>query len=223
MKGIDPVLRGAFRVLVAVMIAAAFGTAEAAAVREDAVTRTAAQPGMSGGSSLPMIEIPAWQARWELARTLVALKRYEEALSEFQKVLKVKPDLAEARIDMAKVLYWTGRPGEALAELTAVPARLLGDPETLLLADLCRAEKRYEESRPLYTGYLKSHPDDQAARLRLAEMLSWMKQYEASLAEYEKILATRPDDVQLRRRYAQVLIWASRYDDAARELRKTLR
>ncbi|MCE5280679.1 MAG: tetratricopeptide repeat protein [Deltaproteobacteria bacterium] len=229
MKGIDRVIRGVSKALVAVMIVAAFGGAEAAGERGEAVPGQATQPGTSGvrttnsGGPLSLGEIPAWQARLELARTLMILKRYEESLAEFRKVLKVKPDLTAARIEMAKVLYWTGRPREALAELSAVPAGLLGDPEMLLLADLYRIEKRYEEARPLYTGYLKGHPDDQAARLRLAEMLSWMKQYEASLAEYEKILAARPDDIQVRRRYAQVLIWASRYDEAVRELRKTLR
>jgi tetratricopeptide (TPR) repeat protein len=215
--------------LVAVMLLLPVGGGAAAGDR-DAAARAAKEPavtavekGPTGGGRISPGEIPAWQARWELARTLTYLKRYEESLGEYRKLLQQKPDLSAARAEMANVLFWAGRPKEALAELERIPSGSLGDRDSVLMADLYAAEKRYEQARPLYAEYLNRHPDDQAVRLKLAQLLSWTKQYEASLTEYEKILKARPEDVQVRRKYAQVLLWASRYGEAAAELRKTLR
>jgi len=56
----------------------------------------------------PGEEIPDWVARWELARVLSYAKRYDESITEYEKVLKEKPDLTEAKLEMAKVLFWKG-------------------------------------------------------------------------------------------------------------------
>jgi len=170
----------------------------------------------------PGEEIPDWLARWELARVLSYVKRYDESIAEYQKVLKEKPGLMEARIEMAKVLFWKGDQTGASNILESVPAKDMTGDAKVLMADLFVAQKEYAKAGPLYRDYLESHPEDQAVRLKLADMLSWQKKYDASLAEYRKILKARPDDIQVRRRYAFVLIWAGKHADAAAELKKTL-
>lgn len=191
-------------------------------------------PAMGGGPSpaesqkveptqvAPGEEIPDWLARLELARVLSYMKRYDESIAEYQKVLKDKPDLTEARIEMAKVLFWKGDQQAAARMLEAVPAKDMTGETKVLMADLLVAQKDYVKAEPLYRSYLKSHPEDQAVRLKLADMLSWQKKYDASLAEFQKILKARPNDVQVRRRYAFVLIWAGRHAEAAADLKKTL-
>lgn len=170
----------------------------------------------------PGEDIPDWVARWELARVLSYMKRYDESIAEYQKVLKDKPDLTEARIEMAKILFWKGDQQAAARMLEAVPAKDMTGETKVLMADLLVAQKDYVKAEPLYRSYLDNHPEDQAVRVKLADMLSWQKKYDASLAEYQKILKARPDDVQVRRRYAFVLIWAGRHAEAAAELKKTL-
>lgn len=59
-------------------------------------------------------EIPDWIARWELAKVLSYLKRYDESIIEYKKLIKEKPDLSEAKIEMANVLVWQGKQNEAL-------------------------------------------------------------------------------------------------------------
>jgi len=167
-------------------------------------------------------EIPEWQARWELARLLSYEKRYEESLKEYRLVLAQKPDLQEAKLEMAKVLSWAGRGAEALPILKSAPLEALDDPARLTLADLLISQKQYRPAEEILVGHLSRHPDDQAARLKLAELLSWDKRYDASLAEFRRILADRPDDIQVRRKYAFVLIWDGQREQAAAELRKTL-
>lgn len=168
-------------------------------------------------------EIPDWLARWELARVLSHIKRYDESLIEYRKLIREKPALVEARIEMANVLFWQGKMSDALRELEAIPTKEMTDKTRVLMADLYVVQKKYSLAESLYRSYLDKNRDDLKVRLKLAETLSWSKKYEASLGEYEKILKARPSDVQVRRKYAFVLIWAGRHADAARELRSTVK
>ncbi|MCX7668009.1 MAG: tetratricopeptide repeat protein, partial [Atribacterota bacterium] len=86
-------------------------------------------------------EIPDWLARWELARVLSYVKRYEEAVSEYRKLIREKPNLAEARIELANVLFWQGKKEQALKEMEAVPSGAMSDKAKVLMADLYAAQK----------------------------------------------------------------------------------
>lgn len=174
------------------------------------------------GSNVPVDEIPDWQARLELARLLSYVKRYDESLAEYQKVLKEKPDLVDARLEMAAVLYWSGHAGEALNLLEQTPPEQLNADSRLLLADIYVTQKHYDLAEPIYREHLRTHPDDLAVRLKLAELLGYTKDYPQSIKEYQLILKERPDDIQVRRQYALVLSWAGRHAEAIAELRKTL-
>lgn len=166
--------------------------------------------------------IADWQARWDLARALSYLKRYDESLAEYRKILAERPDDAAIRQDYGQVLLWAGRAEEAAAELARVPASQLTPTAALALADTLVARRQYGEAEAIYRKQLEREPGDQLTRLKLAEILSWTKRYDESLARYREILAALPDDEQVRRRYALVLLWAGRADEAAAELRRTL-
>ena len=170
----------------------------------------------------PGEEIPDWVARWELAKVLSYMKRYDESVTEYEKLLKEKPDLVDAKVELANVLFWKGDDKAAIKTLEQIPPKDITGETKVLMADLFVTQKDYGKAEPLYRAHLDSHPEDQAVRLKLAEMLSWQKKYDASLTEYRKILKARPDDIQVRRRYAFVLIWAGKHSEAASELKKTL-
>lgn len=166
--------------------------------------------------------IPDWQARLELARLLSYMKKYDESVAEYAKVLKEKPGSIEARAEMGQVLFWSGQRDEALKTLEQVPPEKLDDRTRTVLADLYGAQKQYDRAEALYRDYLDKHPEDWGTRLKLAELLSWSKRYRESLAQFEIILRARPDDLQVRRKYALVLSWAGRKAEAIKELRQTL-
>ncbi|MBF0100455.1 MAG: tetratricopeptide repeat protein [Desulfobacterales bacterium] len=168
-------------------------------------------------------EIPDWKARWELAKVLSYLKRYKESIFEYEKLLKEKPDLIEAKCEMANVLFWNGEQDKAIAVFRQIPEEKLDDKSKLFIADAYVAQKNYDKAEPIYRSYLEKHPEDAKARLKLAEMLSWQKRYDESIAQYEMILKTVPNDIQIRRKYAFVLIWADKQTQAAEELKKTLK
>lgn len=170
----------------------------------------------------PGEEIPDWLARWELAKVLSHAKRYDESILQYQKLLREKPGLSEARIEMANVFYWKGDKAKALEILEKLPPKDVDKDGRLLMADIYVADKAYEKAEQIYRAHVKEHPDDLTVQLKLADMLSWAGKYDESLRAYENILEKRPDDTQVRRRYAFVLIWAGRHEDAAGELKKTL-
>jgi tetratricopeptide (TPR) repeat protein len=167
-------------------------------------------------------QVPEWKARWELARVLSYAKRYGEAVDEYQKVLKEKPDLHEAKIEMAKTLFWMGKKDEALRALEEVPVAKLDGQARSALAEIYISQKRYDRAEPLLRDLVAKDPKDHRARLKLAELLSWNKRYKESIDEYEAILSDLPDDKQVRRKYGLVLMWSGRHGDAAAQLRKTL-
>lgn len=167
-------------------------------------------------------QVPEWKARWELARVLSWTKRYKESITEYQKILKEKPQLYEAKIEMANVLYWMGKNEEALHALEEVPVGKLDVRAQTTLAEIYIAQKRYDKAEPLLRGVIVKDPKDYRARLKLAEMLSWNKRYRESIAEYETILNDLPEDKQVRRKCGLVLMWSGRHSDAAAQLRKTL-
>jgi len=167
-------------------------------------------------------EIPDWKARWELARLLSYVKRYEESLAEYGKVLKERPDLLEAKLEMATVYAWKGQPDKAFEILGPIPLERIPEDKKVLVADLYTARKEYGKAEPIYRRHLESHPEDLKTRLKLAEILSWTRRYRESLSEYGTILKARPDDIQVRRKYAFVLSWSGRHADAIAELRRTL-
>lgn len=170
----------------------------------------------------PSGDIPDWMARLELARLLSYVKRYGESVEEYRKVLAEKPDMSEAKAEMARVLMWSGKSEEARSLLDSISPGELSGEDKMLMADLFVMRKDYPKAEAIYRELLTASPEDQAVRLRLAEVLSWTKRYGESIPLYEKILEALPDDVQVRRRYAQVLSWAGKQQDAIREYRRAL-
>ncbi len=168
-------------------------------------------------------DIPDWQARWELARLLSYAGRYNESLTEYGKVVQEKPDLWEAKIEMAQVFFWNGQLRDASKVLEEIPVEYTDEKAKLLMADLYVAQKAFDKAEPFYRAYLKSHSEDYEVGVKLADVLSWSKRYEEAIVLYRDILNARPNDVQIRRKYAYVLIWAGRQSEAAVELRKSLR
>jgi len=202
----------------------ALGAVAPATAQPDAPTPAAPPRSEAAPPDLPPLgeAIADWQARWELARLLSYVQRYDESLAEYRTLLAQRPELDQARLEMAKVLFWAGRPDQARQVFEDLPATSMDRDAVLALADLYASDKQYGRAETLLRDLLKRSPDDDEAHYRLAEVLSWAGDYDASLDIYRDLLRTRPDDVQLRRKYAFVLIWSGQRDQAIMELRRSL-
>ncbi|MBF0121308.1 MAG: hypothetical protein HQK79_20940 [Desulfobacterales bacterium] len=167
-------------------------------------------------------EIPDWKARWELAKVLSYTKNYKESIIEYEKVLKEKPDLKEAKLEMVKILLWSGESAKATKILSELPGGDLDDELKVAMADIYIAKKDYSKAEIIYLEYIKKHPADYKTLLKFADMLSWMKKYNESITRYQEILKALPNDNEVRKKYGQVLVWAGKYDEAIKELKKAL-
>jgi tetratricopeptide (TPR) repeat protein len=150
------------------------------------------------------------------------VKRSKESESEYRKLLAEKPDLIEAKVELAATLYWAGRKDEGVRLLEGISPAQLSEEGQAVFARLLIAQGRAREAIPLLKTYLEKNPDDDAMRVKYAEALSWNKAYPESLAEYERVLKKHAENAQVRRRYGMVLMWAGKYAEAADELKKTL-
>jgi len=201
------------------LIASVLATATCSLAKE---SQTLTQPDAGLPGLTPSEVIPDWVARWELARCLTILKRYDEAIADYQILLKGKPELHKARLECAQALVWSDKKTEADTLLEKINASQLTLPEQGALADLYVILKKYALAAPLYRTVLAATPEDHKTRLKLAEMLSWEKKYAEALTEYMTLLKALPEDQQIRRTYALVLIWNGQHEAAIPELRKTL-
>lgn len=167
-------------------------------------------------------QITNWEARLEYAKLLTNLKRYDESLIQYHKLLDEKPGSIEIRLDIAQVLYYQGKPKEALELLEKIPPKHMNDKTLLMMAEIYVSIKEYAKGESILREELKKMPDNNWIKFKLAELLSWQKRYPESIQLYEQIVNSAPEDIQVRRKYAMVLMWMGEESKAAEELEKTL-
>lgn len=163
------------------------------------------------------------ETRLEYARVLSYMKKYDESVQEYQKVLKDNPNLVEAKVELAKVYYYQGKYTEALQGINALPKNEKTAEIEFLLADIYLVQKDYTEAEEIYKKLLTELPDkNDIILLKLAEIYSWQKKYPESLSIYEELVNKHPNDIQLQRKYAMVLMWSGKQKEAAEILKRTL-
>lgn len=171
----------------------------------------------------PPPQITDTETRLEYARVLSYLKKYDESIEEYQKILKDNPNLTAAKIELAKVYYYQGNLDKALQLINELPKKDLTPEISLMIADTLLTKKNYDEAIEIYKKLLTQLPDKKDfILLRLAEIYSWQKKYPESLSIYEELLSRHPNDIQLQRKYAMVLIWSGKQKEAAEILKRTL-
>jgi len=137
--------------------------------------------------NLPGDEIPDWVARWELARVLSYIKRYDESLIEYQKVLSEKPESFKARAEMAAIIYYSGDKGKALLEFEKLNTEKLSSDSRIVLADIYMTMKQYDKAESIYREHLSKQPNDYKVHRKLAKILSWDKRYKESLPSMKSL------------------------------------
>jgi len=106
-------------------------------------------------------------SRLKLAEELAKLGRTAEAVTEYGKVLELKPDFAAARLEMARLLSKDGKADEAAAQLREAIRRRPNHAEAYeALGDLEAARGRKAEAEAAYGSAMKASTDP-AVRKRL--------------------------------------------------------
>jgi len=159
--------------------------------------------------------VPLWKVHWEKARQWVLLKKYPEAVQDFRQALALKPNLDEARQELAQVLVTLERWGEAIHELEMVaehhPLNLKVQKE---LADLLSQKKEYRRAIERYQWILQKDPDNLQIRLFLASNYYQISELEKALIEWRQVLIRDPQNVEARTNMAEVLGATRRLDES---------
>ncbi len=162
----------------------------------------------------------AGAARARLQQGNVYLQRGQanEAIREFQAVLRANPNQAQAQLGLAQAYSKLTRWAQAIQAYE----RLLGLEPRNQTAMRALGEIGGYEGNPQWrrsgikalTQLLALQPQDPAARFRRAQLLSWSGQLSEALADYQLLLPTERANPSVLIGAAQTYTWAGQYPQA---------
>lgn len=151
----------------------------------------------------------------------------QEAIREFDTVLKFHPDDQVAKFERAMTLAWIGSYSKSVDEIRHLALqhpKLELDvdddgrkklPVKLALAQVLNWSGATADAERAYADYLKDAPSDRGARFELALLLRNQDgTRKEALACFDQILRARPDDKQAQFAKAMTLAWMRQYDKA---------
>ncbi len=154
-------------------------------------------------------------ALFDRAQTLSWMKRFEEAIRDFQRHREVYPErAADSEPALAKVTAWAKRFREAVDILAPYVAR--GDrTATLDMATFLSWDGQHGKSLALTEGWLKGHPGDRDFLILRGRVLGWKGDHARARGAYQEVLSKAPGDREALLGLAQLDLWAGDPEGAA--------
>ncbi len=147
------------------------------------------------------IDPPKWQIKWHLARTLIYANRTDEAILEYESLIKARPRNYDAKIELANIFLSRNDLRNALKIAKKIPIRHLDEPSKVLLSMIYFQNCKVSHAEKILRKYLVKHPRDYSVRSKLASLYVISKNYDKALAEYKFILYTDPSNSEAKRNY----------------------
>lgn len=162
----------------------------------------AAEPGNAGALSC-------------LGEVLLALRRPEEALACFDRLVQVQPDSVEALCNHGIALLILGRHGPALASLDRALAVAPADAAVLFHRGLClMGLGRWQAAVESFDRVLAGMPQHAPTLGKRGDALVAQRRFEEALASYDRGMSAAPGDVGLLNCRAHVLMELNRPGEA---------
>ena len=112
---------------------------------------------------------------------------FNKAVAAYQAAVDAMPDQAAARNNLAQMLIYSRRYGEALGHLEELRRRGMTFPGTYMsLAEAYVASGRPKRAEQALTEYVERHPDRAAGYENLAQYLTARGRYDEALAAYDR-------------------------------------
>jgi predicted O-linked N-acetylglucosamine transferase (SPINDLY family) len=125
---------------------------------------------------------------------LYELKRYQEAITDYDKALTLKPDYAEAYSNKGATLNELKRYEEAIAHYDKALSLKPDYAEAYSNKGATLNElKRYDEAIAHYDKAISLKPDYHKAWSNKGNTLRELKRYQEAIAHYDKVLTLKPD------------------------------
>ncbi len=140
---------------------------------------------------------PEVQALYQHAQEAQAANHAESAVDDYQRILKLAPELSPAYNNLGRLFYNLGRYPEAITTLTQglSLAPEMASAQVMLGAAYFKLDRFSEALSPLEAG-VKAMPDDVFARVTLAQTLIGLHRPQDAVHELEAVLLTNPKDQQ---------------------------
>lgn len=192
------------------------GIADVAAADKVSGNKAASPPAVPGTRIImKQEETPRWKSKWDLARKFTRQKKYDVALVLYREVLEIKPNLDDARFEMAQILRYMGKDTEAIEALEIFLESKPDRTDAMLpLAELLAAHENEKRAIKLYEQILLKEPANFSALKGLGEAYLKLKSYPEASNYLLKALSLNPRDVDLIYKMAICLDNLGKYGEA---------
>ncbi|MBI3894816.1 MAG: tetratricopeptide repeat protein [Acidobacteria bacterium] len=142
-------------------------------------------------------------------------QRYSEAADTLRSYLEQRPEDFTARLEMARLLSWSGRYQEsAQAYQQALQAQPANIEARLGLAQVLSWARRYDEALQNYQEILEREPKNREARVEIAKIYAWKGNLDRALELYADLQELYPNDRDVLLGKGRALQWAGRVEEA---------
>ncbi len=157
----------------------------------------------------------AWIAHFELGLAHASRKEIQQAVWQFQEVLRIRPDYWMARNDLGLALAARGRSNEAVAQFEE-GLKVKPDSASLHfnLANELAAQGKYEKSFPHYYEALKIKPQYWQAHNNFGLALVGVGYAKEAILHYQEALRIRPDYAEAENNLGAALATIGKTEDA---------
>ncbi|HEY5829432.1 MAG TPA: tetratricopeptide repeat protein [Hyphomicrobiaceae bacterium] len=150
-----------------------------------------------------------------LGEVLLAMRRPEEALACFERLVQAQPNGVEALCNRGIALLVLGRHEPALASLDRAMQMAPADAAVLFHRGIClMALQRWQEAVDSLDRVLAGMPQHAPTLAKRGDALVAMRRFEEALASFTRALSAAPGDVGLLNNRARVLMELSRPQEA---------
>ena len=151
------------------------------------------------------------------------LKRFPEAIEQYQKVIEISPNDIHAKGHLAELYSWVGNYDRSIVtyrDTLELEPQHLG--LKIGLARTLRWSQRYAEAERLYKEILQAAPDNHEALKGLANTYALMGELSTALITLDRAIALYPNDAELYKEKGTVLAWEERFKEALFVLQKAV-
>ncbi|MGD0816763.1 MAG: tetratricopeptide repeat protein [Verrucomicrobiota bacterium] len=163
-------------------------------------------------------------ARKNLAEVLLQLGMTDEAFTEYQKALQVKPNLAEHHYNLALTLRLEGRLDEAITQFQkALQIKPDFAEAHNNLGNALLEKGEVDEAIAQYQEAVQNKPDYATAHYRLGEALQRKGNVTEAITQFQQALQIEPDFAEGHNNLGNALLQKGRVDEAIAQYQQALR
>jgi Flp pilus assembly protein TadD len=149
--------------------------------------------------------------------------RADDAITEYQKALEIRPFLEEAHYNLGVALLQKGRADDAIAQFQAA-LRIKPDFATAhhTLGDVFFQEGRLDEAVIQYQQTLQMDPHNAEACVNLGNILMQKGQLDEAISHFQRAVQIQPEYAQAHNNLGNALMQKGRVDEAISHFQKAL-